>query len=146
MIVCPFKDLGRYAPVLPGLEEAVKVAEGLTDLTPRTIPLSDGNRIMIVAGTSRSPVNALSEAHRNYLDLQYIVKGEETVGWAPLDTLEVAEEYNAEKDISMHAGPVEFVRIPAGHCYVVYPEDGHMPGVQLDEPHDFVKLVVKLKV
>ena len=60
--------------------------------------------------------------------------------------LEVAEEYNAEKDISMHAGPVEFVRIPAGHCYVVYPEDGHMPGVHLDEPHDFVKLVIKLKV
>ena len=146
MIVCPFKDLGRYAPVLTGLEEAVKAVEGLTDLTPRTIPLSNGNRIMVVAGTSKDPAGGLSEAHRNYLDLQYIVKGEETVGWAPLDTLEVAKEYDPEKDISMHTGHVDFVRVQAGYCYVVFPEDGHMPGVHLDEPHDFVKLVIKLKV
>ena len=146
MIVCPFKDLGRYAPILSGLEEAIKAVEGLTDLTPRTIPLSDGNRIMIVAGTSKNPAGGLSEAHRNYLDLQYIVKGEETVGWAPLETLEVAKEYDPEKDISMHTGHVDFVRVQAGYCYVVFPEDGHMPGVHLDEPHDFVKLVIKLKV
>ena len=146
MIVCPFKDLGRYAPILSGLEEAIKAVEGLTDLTPRTIPLSDGNRIMIVSGTSKDPAGGLSEAHRNYLDLQYIVKGEETVGWAPLETLEVAKEYDPEKDISMHTGHVDFVRVQAGYCYVVFPEDGHMPGVHLDEPHDFVKLVIKLKV
>ena len=146
MIVCPFKDLGRYAPILSGLEEAIKAVEGLTDLTPRTIPLSDGNRIMVVAGTSKDPAGGLSEAHRNYLDLQYIVKGEETVGWAPLETLEVAKEYDPEKDISMHTGHVDFVRVQAGYCYVVFPEDGHMPGVHLDEPHDFVKLVIKLKV
>lgn len=146
MIVCPFKDLGRYAPILSGMEEAIKAVEGLTDLTPRTIPLSDGNRIMIVSGTSKDPAGGLSEAHRNYLDLQYIVKGEETVGWAPLETLEVAKEYDPEKDISMHTGRVDFVRVQAGYCYVVFPEDGHMPGVHLDEPHDFVKLVIKLKV
>ena len=40
MIVCPFHELKRYAAVIPGLEEAVEVMAAVTDLTPRTIPLS----------------------------------------------------------------------------------------------------------
>ena len=147
MIICPWKDIMRYAPVMKGLEEAVAAVNALTEYEDKkNYPLSDGNRIMIVSGTSKDPAGGLSEAHRNYLDLQYIVKGEETVGWAPLETLEVAKEYDPEKDISMHTGRVDFVRVQAGYCYVVFPEDGHMPGVHLDEPHDFVKLVIKLKV
>lgn len=146
MIVCPWKDLNRYAAIIPGLEEAMKVVSELTDWTPRTIPLSDGNKILVQAGTTRNAEGRESEAHRAYLDIQYIVEGEETVGWAPLETLTPTEEFNTVKDKCMYAGPVDFMRIGAGYCYVVYPEDAHMPGVHLDEPHEYKKLVVKLKV
>ena len=146
MIVCPFKDIGRYAPILPGLEEAVKAIEELTDLTPRTVPLSNGNKILIQEYTTKDGTKQLIEAHRDYLDLQYIIEGEELVGWAPLDTLTPADEYNPVKDKQMFSGHVDFVRIPAGYCYVVYPEDGHMPGSHLDTPNNSKKLIVKLKV
>ena len=146
MIVCPWKDLGRYAPVLHGLEEAMQVVAELTDFTPRTVPLSNGNRFFIVAGTTKDAAVQEFEAHRNYLDIQYILKGEETVGWAPLETLTVTQDYNPEKDIAKYTGHADFMRITEGNCYVAFPEDGHMPGVYLDAPHDFVKLVVKLKV
>jgi beta-galactosidase beta subunit len=46
----------------------------------------------------------------------------------------------------MYTGHVDFMRIAEGYCYVAYPEDGHMPGVHLDAPKDYTKLVVKLKV
>lgn len=146
MIVCPWKDLGRYAAVIPGLEEAMKVVSEMTDFTPRTVPLSGGNKILVQSGTTKSAEGKLSEAHRNYLDIQYLVKGEETMGWAPLETLTLDGEFNTAKDKGMYAGPVDFMRIAEGYCYVVYPEDAHMPGVHLDAPKDFVKLVVKLKV
>ena len=29
MIICPFKEIGRYAAVIPGLEEAIKTIENL---------------------------------------------------------------------------------------------------------------------
>ena len=61
----------------------------------------------------------LCEAHRKYLDVQYIVEGEETVGWAPLETLTLEGEFNTEKDIGRYAGPVDCMRIGAGYCYVV---------------------------
>ena len=146
MIVCPFKDIGRYAPIIPGLEEAVKAIAELTDLTPRTVPLSGGNKILIQEYTTKDGNAQKVEAHREFLALQYIFEGEELVGWAPLDTLTPADEYNPAKDKQMFTGHVDFMRIPAGYCYVVYPEDGHMPGSHLDTPKTSKKLIVKLKV
>lgn len=146
MIVCPYKDLGRYAPVIPGLEEAMKAIDAMTEWTPGTVPLSDGNRILVQEGVTKAKEEKLCEAHRKYLDVQYIVEGEETVGWAPLDTLTPEGEFNTEKDIGRYAGPVDCMRIGAGYCYVVFPEDAHMPGIHLDQPHAFKKMVMKLKV
>ena len=144
MIVCPWKEISRYAAVIPGLEEAIAAVEALTDLTPRTIPLSGNNKILVQAGTTK-PVGD-SEAHRKFLDIQYILKGSEVMGWAPVDSLTPTEAFNEAKDKGMYAGSVDFIRISAGNCYVVYPEDAHMPGVHLDAPTEYTKLVIKLAV
>lgn len=146
MIVCPWKDLGRYAAIIPGLEEALKAVEELTDLTPRTVPLSGGNKILVQQGTTKPVEGQLLEAHREYLDIQYIITGSETVGWAPLETLTLSGEFNTQKDKGMYAGSCDFMDIRAGYCYVVFPEDAHMPGSHLDAPKQYQKLVVKLKV
>lgn len=146
MIVCPYKELVRYASVIPGLQEAMDAIAAMGSWQCGTVPLSGGNRIMVQEGISTPVEGRLCEAHRKYLDLQYIVEGEETVGWAPLDTLTPAGDFREENDIGMYEGPVDFMRIAAGHCYVVFPEDAHMPAVHLDAPHEFKKMVVKLKV
>ncbi len=146
MILCPYSDLSRYASVIPGLEEAMAAIDQITDWTPRTIPLSGSNRIMVQEYTTRSPEGGNAEAHRQFLDIQYIVAGEEAVGWAPLASLTPVEEFSTEKDVGFYAGPVEMIRVTAGNCYVVFPEDAHLPGVYMTEPGTARKLVVKLKV
>lgn len=146
MIVCPFKDIKRYESVIPGLNEAMAEIEKLTDLTPRTIPLSGRNKILVQANTTKAAEGQLLEAHREFLDIQYILKGGETVGWAPIDKLTLDGEFNTAKDKGMYAGPCDFLDIRAGYCYVVFPEDAHMPGSHLDKPQEYVKLVVKLEV
>ena len=87
MIVCPWKDLGRYAPVIPGLEEAMEAVAAIESYEPRTIQLSGGNKILVQQGTTKPVDGQLLEAHREYLDIQYTISGSETVGWAPLETL-----------------------------------------------------------
>ena len=64
MIVCPWKDLGRYAPIVPGLEEAMKVIAGLENLEPATYPLSCG-KVLIQAGTTKPAAGRDLEAHRH---------------------------------------------------------------------------------
>jgi YhcH/YjgK/YiaL family protein len=88
----------------------------------------------------------VAEAHRNYLDIQYIVKGKEVMGWADLADCELVGEFNEAKDVGKYSGNFEYLTINEGICYVAFPEDVHMPGRHLDVPNDFTKVVVKLKV
>ena len=145
MIVCPWKDIKKYAALLPGIDEAFDAVNALTEYeNKKTYPLSDGNRFFVAIQDTK-PVD-LAEAHRNYLDIQYIVKGKEVVGWADLASCQPAGEFNVEKDIGMYEGAFEYLTIQEGICYVAFPEDVHMPGRHLDVPNEFVKIVVKLKV
>ena len=146
MIVCPWKDIGRYSAVIPGLEEAIKAAAELTDLTPRTIPLSGENKILVQENTTKPAEGQLLEAHRELLDIQYILQGGETEGRAPIEKLTLSGEFNTAKDKGMYAGECDFMDIRAGYCYVVFPEDAHMPGSHLTEAKQYKKLVIKLKV
>ncbi len=146
MIICPWKDILKYAPVLPGVEEAFRKVNALTSLEPATYPLENGGRFFVAVGTTAPAAEKLCEAHRNFLDIQFLLKGEELVGWAPLDTLTLDGEFSTEKDVGFYAGTVDFMHIAEGYCYVAFPEDAHMPAVHLDDPTDFVKVVVKLKV
>lgn len=86
MIVCPFSALTRYQAVLPGVEEAMALIAGLKTYETAAYPISNG-RVMVSSGTTMPTENAVFEAHRQYPDIQYLVKGHEVVGWAPLDTL-----------------------------------------------------------
>ena len=145
MIICPWKDIMKYASLLPGIEEAFAAVNALEDLTPGVIhPLSGGNRFFVAAQATKAP--DVAEAHRQYLDIQYIVKGKEVVGYAPLEDCQPDGDFNVEKDIGMYTGPFSYITINEGICYVAFPEDAHMPGRHLDVPNDFVKIVVKLKV
>ena len=144
MIICPWKDIKKYASVLPGIEEAFDAVNALTDYEAKTYPLSDGNRFFVAVGTTKAP--DVAEAHRKYMDIQYIVKGKEVMGWADLAACEPAGDFNEDKDVGMYNGNFEYITINEGICYVAFPEDAHMPGRHLDVPNDFVKVVVKLKV
>ena len=143
MILCPFKELRRYAAVIPGLEEAIKTIETLPNWEVATYPLSCG-KVMVQAGTTKPLDGALLEAHGKFLDIQYILEGGEVVGWAPTDSLTPEGDFNEEKDYGMFSGSCTPITVPAGYCYVVFPEDAHAPGKHLETPNDYKKIVVKL--
>ena len=145
MIICPWKDILKYKSMLPGIEEAFAAVNALTEYEDKAVyPLSDGNRFFLAIQGTKAP--DVAEAHRKYLDIQYIVKGQEVVGYAPLEACEIVGEFNEEKDIGKYTGNFEYITIGEGMCYVAFPEDAHMPGRHLEVPNDFVKVVVKLKV
>ncbi len=146
MIICPWKDLKRYADVIPGLEEAIEAVNNLTSTEPAKYPLSNGNRFMVQQVTKKPWEGAPMEAHRQYLDIQYMYKGSEVVGWAPVDSVTPREEFHEDKDVGIYLGENTPIKVNEGYCYVVFPEDAHAPGLYTDEPGELTKIVVKLKV
>jgi YhcH/YjgK/YiaL family protein len=87
------------------------------------------------------------EAHRKYVDIQYICDGMEEIGYAPLGNLKVVQEYDAEKDFMKLAGEGSVLRIEVGMFAVFFPHDGHKPCMAADGVVAQVrKIVVKVGV
>ena len=147
MIICPWKDIMRYAPVMKGLEEAVAAVNALTEYEDKkNYPLSDGNRFFITVATTKAP--DLAEAHRNYVDIQYVVEGKESIEIAPVSVMEVTESYIPERDVEFYADKNDAAKfvLTAGGYAILYPADAHKPGVRVGESVPVKKMVGKVRI
>ena len=84
------------------------------------------------------------EAHRRYIDVQYLVSGEERIGYANLSRLKVVEAYDASKDALFLSGEGDFLLLRPGTFMILWPEDAHMPGIAAASPAPAKKVVVKV--
>lgn len=107
----------------------------------------DGDRVfaMIQEYNTKPRAQGFWESHRNYIDIQYVVSGVEHMGYANVEQL-TAGTYDAEKDLIIHDGSGSFVLLPAGMFTLLFPEDGHMPQIAVDNPRPVKKVVVKVAV
>lgn len=85
------------------------------------------------------------EAHRRYIDLQYVVQGAEGMGYANIHNLEQGE-YMPEKDFLPLFGEGEQIALRSGYFVLLFPEDAHMPSMALGESKPARKIVVKIEV
>jgi YhcH/YjgK/YiaL family protein len=143
MILCPWSEISRYYDVLPGLREAVETVNQLEAPAVGKYQLETGY-YMVQHITTVPEEGQLFEAHRNYADVQYIRQGGEDMKWAPLSTLTPAVDYNPTKDKEMLSGEGVTLHVGDGMVYIVFPEDGHMPGLGLTGDHEVDKIVIKL--
>ena len=89
------------------------------------------------------------EAHEKYIDIQFMVEGEEALGWCPLSPdLVEAKSYDHDKDVIFYETlvPESSVILFPGSFAVLYPVDVHRPCCALDEPESVFKVVVKVPV
>lgn len=86
------------------------------------------------------------EAHRKYIDVQYVIEGEELIGYAPLADQEILESYKEENDLIFYKGEKVFIKVTKGMFAIFFPEDVHMPGIQVEKKSPVRKLVIKVKV
>jgi YhcH/YjgK/YiaL family protein len=147
MIVDDLRAAERYFSLHPGFRAAF---EFLRTLEPGTVPGRQeiqGERLfaIIARDQGRGRENALLEAHRRYLDIQYVLVGPDVIGWLPTGRCErVSSPYAADKDIGFfYDRPATWLEIPAGHFAIFYPDDAHAPLASCGAIH---KAVVKVAV
>lgn len=88
------------------------------------------------------------EAHRKYIDIQYVVSGKEIMNLTPLKTVkEVLTPYDATKDIEFITVSqiVNFKATPS-NFFIFFPGDAHRPGLKDGENSMVRKIVIKVKV
>jgi YhcH/YjgK/YiaL family protein len=86
------------------------------------------------------------EAHRRYIDVQFVLQGREKMGVSSLEKMEVTQDYDEETDVVFLEGEGDFFNVPAGYFAIFFPDDVHMPGLAIDNPESVQKFVVKIKI
>lgn len=91
--------------------------------------------------------DALFEAHRKYIDVQYIISGEEFIGITDYSNCTTEIEYDTEKDIEfLTTKQIHNIEMYAGDYLILYPSDAHKPSITLKETTQVRKIVFKIPV
>lgn len=86
------------------------------------------------------------EAHRRYIDIQYIIIGEEKLGYTNIQNCKSLTEYDKENDIEFLKGEGSFIHATEGMFLIFTPEDAHMPSISLNNSTYVKKAVVKVSI
>ena len=148
MIIDRLENAGTYTGRDNGITSALnflkttdleKTGEGRHDIN------GDAVYALLMDYRTKPASEGVWEAHRRYIDVQYVVSGVERMGYAHLDAL-VAGPYNQEKDYLFLKGSGDFVLMPAGTFIILWPQDAHIPGTNVDQPLPVRKVVIKVQL
>lgn len=148
MIYDKIENIDRYAGLAHGVGAGLRfVAEAAETIAPGRHELGDGNYANVDMYTTKENNPVGYEAHRRYIDIQYLVQGSERVRVRPLETLCCTTPYDEGRDVAFFAdegGTATEVVLGAGYFVVLFPNDAHEPQLCVEEPAEVKKIVVKV--
>lgn len=74
----------------------------------------------------------LAEKHEDYIDVHYLIEGNEMIGWSPLQAgIDPVQPYDSEGDYAIYAPSQDEVLLPMkpGMFAVFFPHDIHRPSM-----------------
>lgn len=87
------------------------------------------------------------EAHRKYIDVQYMITGEEIIDYEPLESQIINKEYDADADYILYKPENSIkVTLKTGMVAIFLPNDLHMPGYAFNQPTMINKIVFKVLI
>ena len=148
MIFDRLHNAGLYENLHAGLKTGLALLAA-----PAVLSLPDGRHLIdgqrLIAMPQRYDTRLASagkwESHRRYIDIQYMVQGDEVMGWANTSLLKVTEPYDPARDVAFHQGAGSLIQVPVGYFAIFYPQDAHMPCLAVNDlPSPVRKLVLKI--
>ncbi|MCF7957118.1 MAG: YhcH/YjgK/YiaL family protein [Phycisphaerae bacterium] len=149
MIIDKIENATLYAALGDRLTKGLALIQNpsLPDKAPGKYDIDGDNLFyMIHHYATKDKDEILFEAHKDYIDIQAVIEGAETIGWAPADTLEIVKPY--EPDIVQCSDPDHYteLKLPKGTFAIFFPNDAHKPGCHYHQKGDVIKVVVKVKI
>ncbi|GGD56458.1 YhcH/YjgK/YiaL family protein [Paenibacillus nasutitermitis] len=143
------REEAAFAPVIRQAMEYLQNTD-FTELGPGKYEI-EGSRMfcMISESHTRDIAELKAESHRAYMDVQYIIEGEEKIGFARLTDEQVAtQDILEESDALLYDrlyDEMEFI-LRAGTYAIFFPADIHRPGGKIRDVAPIKKAVIKIKL
>jgi YhcH/YjgK/YiaL family protein len=135
MIIGMIKDAARYEVLSGRIAEALKWLQ-----TVDTSVLQEGKNpirgedifcsvhFYDTTGADSRPW----EGHRKYIDIHFIIKGEEIIGISPIDAMQIKKDYDAQTDfIEFEGATQQQILLKEGMFLIAFPEDIHKTALQV---------------
>ena len=148
MLYGTLKHLDSYKGIHPGVMRGLEILRDtdFSKLEDKRYEVEGDDLYFFIQSYETKEVNDTPEAHRKYVDIQFLISGRERMGVGPLE--EMTEEVKAkpEGDIWFYHGPLDEIRLEGDRFAVLWPEDAHAPCIAVDGPEPCRKCVVKIRV
>lgn len=149
MVIDKIENAQRYYSLHP---EFKAVFEGLAQLTPESEMKKyeiDGEKAFFsVSEYENMPVAECGfEAHKKYIDIQFVISGHEHIDVTDAASLEVTEDFVPGGDVAFYADSDKFsvADLGAGDFVILFPGEAHRPLVAPDgKPVKTIKAVAKI--
>ena len=110
--------------------------------------LSDRCYVNIESYSTQSREERRFEAHQKFIDVQYMISGQEIITVCPVTELEICEAYASDKDIVFYRNePKGIDYILSENDFLIFrPGEGHMPCICINQKEIVRKAVIKIPV
>ena len=146
MVLDKLCESAQYEALHPGFKEAFDFLKKAAELPLGRHELDGGMYANVMDVKTHAAGEGRFEAHRKYIDIQYLVAGHSACVWAHTPDLKEETPYDAETDVLFLSGEGAEIPVQAGEFYILYPADAHEPHRQHGEAASYRAVVVKVPV
>lgn len=152
MIYDTLANSGRYEGVHPKFPQAFGFLREFNSSTPDGRHDIDGDCVfaLVQSYQTAAPSTKHFETHQRYIDVQYVVDGEELIPCIPSSRLATAQAYDEARDLLLYTDcspdSVAASEFGPGDFAIYFPEDAHKPGCISKQASSVRKIVIKVAV
>jgi YhcH/YjgK/YiaL family protein len=150
MIYDKIKNIALYKGLSDDIYAGLKYLKDLSpDIAPGTYEINPRVKAFVSEYTTKSENENGYEAHRQFIDIQYLISGKERIKCLPLEYLKETKAYSAENDAAFYeengVKPSDLL-LGNGYFSIFFPQDAHMPQLCINAPEEVKKVIIKVKI
>lgn len=148
MILDKLENQSLYRNITPRLAKAFDylIQTDLNLLSVGTHYIEDRDIFALVQEyDTKDAKDCKLESHYKYIDIQYMVRGDEGMGVTTLTT-QVPTEKNIENDYIFYEADSTLIIVKEGMFTVFFPNDIHKPCIKINKTAHVKKVVIKVRI
>lgn len=147
MIADNLKNASKYVHCHNGFDKAFAFLEkAVTENLSVGRYDIDGDDVFAFIQEYTSKTESSFEAHKNYIDIQFIISGTEVMKVADISQMTVSVPYTEDVMFFEDNEKASVLVIKEGEYGIFFPWDAHKPGLCYDnKPDEVKKIVVKVR-
>ena len=150
MIIDKIENIDLYSGVSKNIKNAIEFikAADFSEMKTGKHDINENMFVLLNEYETRENKLGILEAHKKYIDFQYILEGSEIIEYEPLNNQKIYKKYSIEDDYLLYYSTENksVIQFNAGMFSVLLPNDLHLPGIINKSKSKVRKIVLKVRV